>query len=311
MSGASHDYVWRGLRVVGDVIIPYRRCSPVTFLSRAAVPAALSLLPLAGCVGVLDPQGPVGAAEKLILIDSVAIMLAIIAPTIIAILAFAWWFRAGNRRATYRPDWAFSGQLELLVWAIPLLVVTFLGGIAWFGSHALDPYKTLPSPVKPVEVEVVSLDWKWLFLYPEAGVATVNQLVIPAGVPVHFRLTSSGVMNSFFVPELGSQIYTMAGMTTQLSLKADHAGVYPGLSAQFSGDGFADMRFEVRALSPAAYSQWAAQARTRGPVLDHAAYAFLARPSQNVTPATYRAVQPGLFQDIARGPIAPAGRRGM
>jgi cytochrome o ubiquinol oxidase subunit 2 len=262
-------------------------------------------------VGVLEPQGPVGAAERLILADSVAIMLAIVAPTIVAILAFAWWFRASNRRAIYRPDWAFSGQIELLVWAIPFLAVTFLGGIAWFGSHALDPYKALPSPKTPVEVDVVSLDWKWLFLYPAADIATVNQLVIPAGVPVHFRLTSSGVMNSFFVPQLGSQIYTMAGMTTQLSLEASHPGVYPGLSAQFSGDGFADMHFQVRALGPADYSHWLAQARTRGPVLDQGAYASLAKPSQNVRPAAYRAVQPGLFEAISHGRLSSAAHGGI
>jgi len=262
----------------------------------------LILAPLAGCVGVLHPQGQVGASERLILIDSVAIMLAIVAPTIVAILAFAWWFRKGNRRAVYRPDWAFSGQLELLVWAIPLLVVTFLGGIAWFGSHALDPYKPLASRTKPIEVEVVSLDWKWLFLYPQAGVATVNDLVIPAGVPVHFRLTSSGVMNSFFVPELGSQIYTMAGMTTELSLKADRPGDYPGLSAQFSGDGFADMHFFVHALAPGAYAAWLARTRQAGPALDRAAYDRLARPSANVKPGTYRSLQPGLFEMIAGGP---------
>jgi cytochrome o ubiquinol oxidase subunit 2 len=280
-------------------------------LSRAKLAATLMLAPLTGCVGVLGPQGPVGAAEKLILIDSVAIMLAIVAPTIIAILAFGWWFRAGNRRATYRPDWAFSGQLELLVWAVPLLVVTFLGGIAWFGSHALDPYKALPSPLKPVEVQVVSLDWKWLFLYPDAGIATVNELVIPVGVPVHFRLTSSGVMNSFFVPQLGSQIYTMAGMTTQLSLKADRAGLYPGLSAQFSGDGFADMHFQVRALDPGAYAQWVARTKQAGPTLDKAAYGVLARPTLNVRPGTYRAVQPGLFETIASGGVSATPRKGI
>ncbi len=239
-----------------------------------------------------------------------AIMLVIVAPTIVATLAFAWWFRASNRRAVYRPTWAFSGQLELLVWAIPLLVITFLGGIAWFGSHALDPYKPLPSQTpasaKPLEVEVVSLDWKWLFIYPGAGLATVNELVIPVGVPVHFRLTSSGVMNSFFVPELGSQIYTMAGMTTQLSLEADHAGIYPGLSAQFSGDGFADMHFQVRALDAAAYGQWLGHAKQAGPVLDQTAYGRLAQPSRNDRPATYRAIQPGLFETIAKGPVGPA-----
>src|SRR5579863_10646469 len=196
---------------------------------------------MTGCAGVLDPHGPVGASEKLVLLDSLAIMLVIVVPTILATFAFAWWFRASNKRARYRPSWAFSGTLELIVWAIPALVVIFLGGIAWFGSHALDPYRALPSKQPPLEVEVVSLDWKWLFIYPNDGVATVNQLYIPAGRPVHFRLTSSGVMNSFFVPQLGSQIYTMSGMTSQLSLQADKAGTYRGLSAQFSGAGFSSM----------------------------------------------------------------------
>jgi len=259
----------------------------------------------------------VAASEKLILIDSMVIMLAIVIPTMAAILAFSWWFRAGNRRAVYRPDWAFSGQLELLVWAVPLLVITFLGGIAWFGSHALDPYRPLPSPtgspgsaMKPLEVEVVSLDWKWLFLYPGAGVATVNQLVLPVGVPVHFRLTSAGVMNSFFVPALGSQIYTMAGMTTQLSLEADRAGVYPGLSAQFSGDGFADMHFQVRALDAGDYAAWLTRTRQSGATLDRTAYLALAKPTQNVAPTTYGVIQPGLFEDVARGLQAPATNPG-
>ena len=227
------------------------------------VAAACLGLQLAGCEGVLDPRGPVGLSERLILLDSLAIMLAIIVPVILATLGFAWWFRAGNAKAAYRPDWAFSGTLELIVWAIPALVITFLGGIAWFGSHALDPYRPLRSSAKPVEVEVVSLDWKWLFLYPEEGVATVNQLVIPVGAPVHFRLTSSGVMNSFFVPQLGSQIYTMAGMTSQLSLQADQPGETRGLSAQFSGQGFADMRFDRARAAGGALRAMARQSEER------------------------------------------------
>jgi cytochrome o ubiquinol oxidase subunit II len=262
-------------------------------------PALLALaLPLAGCGGVLDPEGPVGASEKLILLDSLAIMLAIVVPVILATIGFAWWFRASNARATYLPNWAFSGHLELIVWAIPTLVITFLGGIAWFGSHALDPYRSLPSPAKPIEIEVVSLDWKWLFIYPGEGIAAVNQLVLPAGMPVHFRLTSTGVMNSFFVPQLGSQIYTMAGMTTQVSLQADRPGSYPGLSAQFSGAGFADMRFEVKAMSAADYAAWVAAAKAAGPALDEAAYAALGQPSPDVKPMTYKAVEPGLFRAI-------------
>ncbi|MDE2516032.1 MAG: ubiquinol oxidase subunit II [Rhodospirillales bacterium] len=256
------------------------------------------LLPLCGCKGVLDPQGPVGMSERLILFDALAIMLVIAVPTIAATFAFAWWFRASNPRAQYRPDWAFSGTLELIVWAIPALVVTFLGGIAWFGAHALDPYKPLPSPRKPVEVEVVSLDWKWLFIYPQAGIATVNHLVIPVGRPVHFRLTSSGVMNSFFVPQLGGQIYTMAGMTSQLSLQADHEGEYRGLSAQFSGQGFADMHFTVRALPADGYAHWLATAKSSATTLDRAAYITLATPSLHAPPATYGAVAAHLFQGI-------------
>jgi cytochrome o ubiquinol oxidase subunit 2 len=265
---------------------------------RALLASVILALPLAGCSGVLDPRGPVGVSERLILFDSFAIMMVIVIPVILATFAFAWWFRASNKRATYRPNWAFSGTLELIVWAIPAIVVTFLGGIAWFGSHELDPYKALPSASKPVEVEVVSLDWKWLFIYPDEGIATVNQLVVPVGLPVHFRLTSSGVMNSFFVPQLGSQIYTMAGMTSQLNLQADHAGTYHGLSAQFSGQGFADMHFEVSAVSPDAYASWVADTKKAGPSLDDAAYAALAEPSENVTPTTYKAIDPALFDAV-------------
>jgi cytochrome o ubiquinol oxidase subunit 2 len=263
-------------------------------------------LSLAGCGGVMDPRGPVGVSEKLILLDSLAIMLVIIVPLILATFGFAWWFRASNSRAIYRPDWAFSGTLELIVWAIPTLVITFLGGIAWFGSHALDPYKGLSSTTKPIEIEVVSLDWKWLFIYPDDGVAAVNQLVIPVGIPVHFRLTSSGVMNSFFVPQLGSQIYTMAAMTSQVSLQADHVGTYPGLSAQFSGEGFADMRFNVRAIPANAYVQWIAQTKASESTLDNAAYADLAKQSKDVKPATYKAVESGLFDAIVNGTAPPA-----
>jgi cytochrome o ubiquinol oxidase subunit 2 len=273
-----------------------------------AVVVSIALLPLAGCGGVLDPRGPVGASERLILLDSIAIMLVIVVPLIVATLAAAWWFRASNERAAYRPDWVFSGTLELLIWAVPALVVTFLGGIAWFGSHALDPYRALRSSATPIEIEVVSLDWKWLFFYPTEGIAAVNQITIPVGRPVHFRLTSSGVMNSFFVPQLGSQIYTMAGMTTQLSLQADEAGSYAGLSAQFSGAGFAGMHFTVHAVPADAYATWIAATKAAGATLDQAEFQALARPSRDVPPSTYRAVEPGLFGSIAgrRGQADPA-----
>jgi cytochrome o ubiquinol oxidase subunit II len=281
------------------------------FLKRTWVLAVL-FAPLAGCTGVLDPHGPVGISEKLILLDSLAIMLVIVVPVILATLGFAWWFRASNTRATYLPNWAFSGHLELIVWAIPSLVITFLGGIAWFGSHALDPYKPLLSTMKPIEIEVVSLDWKWLFIYPNDGIATVNQLVVPVATPVHFRLTSSGVMNSFFVPQLGSQIYTMAGMTSQVNLQADAPGKYLGLSVQFSGEGFADMQFDVTVVAAEAYATWLNNTKATGPTLDRAAYAALAEPSKAVPTGTYRAFEPGLFDSIVNqtAPSAPGASGG-
>src|SRR5476651_1668112 len=237
-------------------------------------------------------------------------MLAVVIPVIVLMLGVAWWFRAGNARAQYRPDWAYSGPVELVVWSIPALVVLFLGGIAWVGSHDLDPPKPIVSQIKPIEIEVVALDWKWLFIYPQQGIASVNRLVVPAGTPLSFRITSASVMNSFFVPQLGSQIYAMAGMTTRLNLQADKPGTYPGLSAQFSGDGFSDMRFDVRALPVDAYIKWIAEAKANGSALDEAAYAALAKPSQNDKPALYRAVDPMLFHTIVRGAAPPPPRGG-
>ena len=208
-------------------------------------PLAAALF-LSGCdMGVLDPKGPIADANKTILINSVAIMLAIVIPTILATLAAAYWYRSSNTRATYLPDFEYSGALELIVWAIPLLTIMLLGGVAWIGSHDLDPAKPIVSTEEPLNVQVVSLDWKWLFIYPDQHVASVNRLVIPAGTPIHFTLTSGSVMTAFFVPQLGSMIYTMNKMGTQLHLLADDPGTFRGLATQLSGDGFADMHFEV------------------------------------------------------------------
>ena len=202
----------------GPTGIRRRKGSLTVRVARGSAVAAS--LGLAACQpAVLDPQGVVGIAEKTILIDSLAIMLAIVVPTIVATLGFAWWFRASNTRATYLPAWAYSGRIELIVWGIPLLVITLLGGVAWIGSHQLDPAKPLASSTPPVEIQAVSLDWRWLFIYPNERIATVNELVVPAGVPIHFSLTSASVMNAFFIPQLGSMIYTMNGMTTQLHLQ--------------------------------------------------------------------------------------------
>jgi cytochrome o ubiquinol oxidase subunit II len=254
---------------------------------------------LGGCTeGVLDPKGPIADAERQILFNSLGIMLAIVIPTILATLGVAYWFRSSNEIARYLPNFDYSGRLEVLVWSIPAMTVLLVGGVAWVGSQDLDPRKLIGSTTRPVTVQVVSLDWKWLFIYPDQDIASVNQLTIPVDTPVNFELTSSGVMNSFFVPQLGSQIYTMAGMKTRLQLKADHSGTYRGLSTQFSGDGFADMRFAVDAVPAEDFTQWVTTVRATGPVLDAPAYADLAKPSKAVAPYTYRAAAPTLFNDI-------------
>jgi cytochrome o ubiquinol oxidase subunit 2 len=180
------------------------------------------------------------------------------------------------------------------------MVVILLGGIGWVGSHNLDPQKPLSANAKPIEIQVVSLDWKWLFIYPDQDIASVNRLVLPAGVPVRFHLTSATVMNSFFVPQLGSQIYTMPGMTTQLNLQADKPGSYFGLSAQFSGDGFSGMHFSYDAVSQLQFEEWITKARSQGPTLDLASYNTLAQKSADVVPYTYRNVTEGLFATVLR-----------
>jgi len=267
---------------------------------RAFIFVLLGLVALGGCSeGVLDPKGPIAEAERQILFNSLGIMLAIVIPTILATLGVAFWFRSSNRRARYRPDFTYSGRLEMIVWSIPAMTVLLVGGVAWMGSQELDPRKPIASDVPPVRIQVVSLDWKWLFIYPGQGIASVNRLTVPVGTPLSFELTSSGVMNSFFVPQLGSQIYTMAGMVTRLHLQADHPGTYRGLSANYSGGGFADMRFAVDAVSAGEFARWAdAVRRAPGPRLDAQTYAELAGPSQAVAPFTYRAVDPDLFNGI-------------
>ena len=277
-----------------------------TMLLSAAMSAIMGLLQGCQMAPALIPEGPVSKAERIILLNSLAIMLAIVIPVILATLAFAWWFRASNTRARRLPDWEYSGRLELLVWSIPALVILFLGGIAWVGAHDLDPAAPLKSKTPPLEVQVVSLDWKWLFIYPQQGVASVNHLVAPVGTPIHFDITSASVMNVFFVPQLGSQIYAMNGMTSRLNLQADQPGDYPGLSGHFSGDGFSGMAFDVQAVAPAQFSAWVAGAKTGGPALDEAAYRGLLKQSQDVKPYTYRAVQPGLFDAIVSQKL-PAG----
>ncbi len=280
------------------------------FLRRDRVVRAVVGLPFAvglgGCqLAVLQPKGSVGAGERLILLDALVIMLAIIVPTIVATLAFAWWFRASNTKARRLPHWAYSGRIELVTWSVPLLTIVFLGGLAWTGSHLLDPAQPLASAKKPVNVQVVSLDWKWLFIYPDQHVAGVNQLVVPAGTPIHFTLTSASVWDSFFVPGLGSMIYTMNGMATQLNLEADREGDFPGLSTHLSGDGFSDMNFMVHAVSADAFESWLGKAQGAGSKLDQASYGQLAKQSSAVPPMTFGAVDPGLFEAIVAQKLPP------
>jgi cytochrome o ubiquinol oxidase subunit II len=283
----------------------FSRCVPSAVAAARRAIIAAPIVVTACQPAVLDPAGVVGIAEKELMIDSLAIMLAIVIPTIAATFAFAWWFRASNTKAKYLPGFTYSGRLELIVWAIPVLVIMLLGGVIWIGSHDLDPAKPLASKTPPLDIQVVSLDWKWLFIYPNQNVASVNQLVLPAGVPIRFYLTSASVMNAFFIPQLGSMIYTMNGMTTHLNLQADAPGTFHGLSSHFSGDGFPGMHFDVHAVPAEQFSSWIETTRATGPTLDAASYTMLSKQSLDVTPFTYRAASPELFQQIATQALPP------
>lgn len=260
----------------------------------------------AGCTpGVLDPVGPVGTAERTILLNASAIMLAIILPTILATIAFAFWFRRGNPRARRHPDFTYSGRIELVVWSIPLVTILLLAGITWIGAHRLDPGRPLEATVDPLPIQVVSLDWKWLFILPDQGVASVNRLTVPTGTPLRFSLTSGSVMTVFFVPRFGSMIYVMNGMSSRLWLQVDEPGAYRGIAAHIAGDGFPEMQFEVEALPPEEFARWAAMAQGQGPVLDAAAYDDLNRQFTVARPMGFGSVAPGLYQAIVTQGLPP------
>jgi len=256
-------------------------------------------------MNILDPQGPIAAAQKTILIDSIAIMLAIVLPTIAAIFAFAFWFRRSNSRAFYWPDWEYSGGLELVVWSIPTLTIILLGGVAWIGSHQLDPARPVAGTGQGVTIQAVSLDWKWLFIYPDQRIATVNTLTVPVGAPLHFRLTSASVMNAFFIPQLGSMIYTMNGMMTRLELRADEVGSLQGLSSHFSGDGFSAMLFDVHVVSQPEFASWASGTARSVRVLNSDSYKELLKQSIPKDQPSYRLDDPELFQAIVTQKLPP------
>jgi cytochrome o ubiquinol oxidase subunit 2 len=258
------------------------------------------LLLLSGCgMTLFDPKGDIGAQEKHLIVLALAIMLAVVIPVIVLTLWFAWRYRETNTRATYAPKWAHSTRIEVVVWGIPCVIVAFLAVLIWRTTHSLDPYKPLVSEVPALRVEVVAMNWKWLFIYPDLGVATVNQLAVPVDTPIAFKLTAHSLMNSFFIPQLGSQVYAMPGMQTQLHLIANHTGAYDGMSAAYSGHGFSGMNFKAAAMTRADFDGWLAQARASSETLSLAAYRKLEVPSVKNTPATYAKVETGLFDAIA------------
>ncbi|WP_028919056.1 ubiquinol oxidase subunit II [Pseudoxanthomonas suwonensis] len=282
-------------------------------LRRLLMAAGLAL-PLAGCNTILlNAPGDVARQQGNLIIVSTLLMLIIIVPVISLTLFFAWRYRASNTRATYKPDWDHSLQLELVIWACPLLIIIALGAITWITTHTLDPYRPLdriaenkpvPAGVEPLEVQVVSLDWKWLFVYPEQGIATVNELAAPVDRPIRFKLTSSTVMNAFYVPALAGMIYTMPGMQTELNAVISDAGEYEGFSSNYSGAGFSGMRFRFHALDEAGFDRWVQQVRG-GDRLDRDAYLELEKPSEREPVRHFGNVEEGLYDAILNRCVDP------
>ncbi|MBU8872706.1 ubiquinol oxidase subunit II [Reyranella sp. MMS21-HV4-11] len=247
---------------------------------------------------VLDPKGPIALAERDLLFDAFYVMMLVIVPIIILTLWFAWKYRATNTEAKYTPTWANSVKLDAITWLIPTVIVIAVAVLLWRSTHRLDPYRPLESKEPPFDVQVVAQDWKWLFIYPEQGIAVVNQLAFPAGRPVSLRITSDTVMNSFYVPQLAGQIYAMAGMQTRLQMLADQPGKFVGRNSQYSGGGYSDQHFEVLAMTPADFEAWVARAKQSGAALDANAYTALAAKSRANPITYYSTVEPKLFDSI-------------
>ncbi|ERH65229.1 cytochrome O ubiquinol oxidase [Pantoea dispersa EGD-AAK13] len=227
-------------------------------------------------------------------------MMIVVIPAVLMAVVFAWKYRATNTNAKYSPNWSHSNKVEAVVWTIPILIILFLGVLTWKSTHALEPSKPLASDVKPVEIDVVALDWKWLFIYPEQGIATVNQIAFPANTPVNFKITSNSVMNSFFIPTLGSQIYAMAGMQTKLHLIANEPGTFDGISANFSGRGFSGMKFKAIATKDdAEFQQWVAKVKAAPNTLTTMDdFEKLAAPSENHPVEYFSTANPELFKQV-------------
>lgn len=260
---------------------------------------ATAMLLLNGCtMELFAPQGSIGQQEKWLIIISLVLMLMVVIPVIFLTLYFAWRYRDTNTNATYAPKWAHSTKIEVVVWGIPCVIVAFLGILIWDTTHKLDPYRPIESNVAPVEVEVVALNWKWLFIYPQYGVASLNHLAIPVDTPINFKLTAESMMNSFFIPQLGSQVYAMAGMQTRLHLIANAPGVYLGQSAAYSGSGFSDMHFKTVATSREVFDNWIREAKQSARPLDEKTYRMLERPSSRDAVTLYSSVAPALFANV-------------
>ncbi len=287
------------------------------FLARAARFSVL--LPITAFLGgchsvVLDPAGDVARRQAELVMIATGLMLLIVIPVMVLIVLFAWRYRATNEEAHYDPDWHHSTQLELVIWSAPLLIIIALGAVTWVGTHLLDPYRMIghidathdvPANAKTLEVDVVALDWKWLFIYPEQKIATVNQLVLPTNRPVRFRITSSSVMNSFYAPALAGQIYAMPGMQTTLHAVLNREGDYTGISANFSGAGFSHMHFAMKGVAPAAFDAWAVGAHAGQGNLDRATYLALAKPSEKEPERTFANVSPELFDLVVNMCVEP------
>jgi cytochrome o ubiquinol oxidase subunit II len=272
----------------------------------------LALLPLVAMLGackavVLSPSGDVAQQQRDILIQSTSLMLLIVVPVMVLIALVAWRYRQSNTSAKYEPDWDHSTHLELVIWSVPLLIVICIGAITWASTHLLDPYRQLgriaaerpvPDNTKSLRVDVVALDWKWLFIYPEYNIATVNELAAPVDRPIDFHITASSVMNSFFIPALAGQVYAMPAMQTQLKAVINKAGAYEGFSANYSGAGFSGMRFTFHGVTDADFDTWVAKARTQASTLDRATYLQLEKPSENEPVRRYAGVDPSLFSAI-------------
>jgi cytochrome o ubiquinol oxidase subunit 2 len=266
------------------------------------------LLALAGCnLVVMSPSGDIAMQQRDLIIVSVLLMLLIIIPVICLTLFFAWRYRQSNTAATYDPEWHHSTRLEVVIWSAPLAIIIVLGAITWITTHKLDPYRPLdridaqrsiPADVKPLTVQVVALDWKWLFFYPELGIATVNELAAPVDVPINFEITASSVMNSFYIPALAGQIYAMPGMQTKLHAVINNEGVYDGFSANYSGAGFSHMRFKFHGMNKQGFDSWVAQVKNQGTALNRDTYLKLERPSEREPVRYFATADKDLFNAI-------------